>query len=326
MKNIHIFPTEKPSRLFYDISIDKLVLAPTAEVSKWFDNKHIYITSDEEIKEGEAVIHNFGMGYELEIPCDSDNLKSNTRSKIILTTDPDLIEDGVQAIDDDFIEWFVKNTSCEEVEVEKTFVTNSGLSYQEYAVLNSDFKVLEVVATIPQSSYKIGAVTKLDAYEYITDYRIIIPQEEPKYIEDKLELESRIINEVWDRDETPKQELPGIGGQTFEVKLNKDWFSKQETLEEAAARYDNISLPIPYGYVGAANDFINGAKWQKDRMYSEEDVLNFIQDIINEIETRKQNIISNAQNMTVHLLEGGCMAFESSQDVVKEKFEQFKKK
>jgi len=30
--------------------------------------------------------------------------------------------------------------------------------------------------------------------------------------------------------------------------------------------------------------------------------------------------------MTTHLLEGGCMAFESSQDVVKELFKQFKKK
>ena len=49
---------------------------------------------------------------------------------------------------------------------------------------------------------------------------------------------------------------------------------KQETLEEAAAFYGNISLPIPYGYVGSANDFINGAKWQQERMYSEEDLRN----------------------------------------------------
>ena len=49
---------------------------------------------------------------------------------------------------------------------------------------------------------------------------------------------------------------------------------KQETLEERAARYNNIKLPIPYGYVGAANDFINGAKWQSERMYSEEDLHN----------------------------------------------------
>jgi hypothetical protein len=38
--------------------------------------------------------------------------------KIILTTDnKDLIKDGVQAIDDTFLEWFVKNPSCERVEI-----------------------------------------------------------------------------------------------------------------------------------------------------------------------------------------------------------------
>ena len=37
---------------------------------------------------------------------------------IILTTDQDLIENGVQAIDDDFLEWFVENPSCERVKVE----------------------------------------------------------------------------------------------------------------------------------------------------------------------------------------------------------------
>jgi hypothetical protein len=38
-------------------------------------------------------------------------------SKIILTTDQNLIKERVQAINDEFLEWFVKNPSCEEVEV-----------------------------------------------------------------------------------------------------------------------------------------------------------------------------------------------------------------
>ena len=52
-------------------------------------------------------------------------------NKVILTTNKLLIKDGVQAIDDDFLEWFTQNSSCEFIEVEKTFVTNSGLGYQE---------------------------------------------------------------------------------------------------------------------------------------------------------------------------------------------------
>jgi hypothetical protein len=46
----------------------------------------------------------------------------------------------------------------------------------------------------------------------------------------------------------------------------------KETLEEDAASYGNIKHPIPYGYVGPANDFINGVKWQMERSYSEEDL------------------------------------------------------
>ena len=40
-------------------------------------------------------------------------------NKVILTTNKLLIKDGVQAIDDDFLEWFVAHPSCESVEVEK---------------------------------------------------------------------------------------------------------------------------------------------------------------------------------------------------------------
>jgi hypothetical protein len=47
-------------------------------------------------------------------------------------------------------------------------------------------------------------------------------------------------------------------------------------LEKAAASYGNINYPIPYGYIGTANDFINGAKWQEKRMYNEEEVLNIL--------------------------------------------------
>jgi hypothetical protein len=47
----------------------------------------------------------------------------NKPRKIILTTDGDLIKDGVQSIDDEFLEWFVKNPSCEEAKVEITEIS-----------------------------------------------------------------------------------------------------------------------------------------------------------------------------------------------------------
>ena len=49
---------------------------------------------------------------------------------------------------------------------------------------------------------------------------------------------------------------------------------EKETLEEASEKYAN-ELPEPYNY-GINSDkkkgFIEGAKWQQERMYSEEDM------------------------------------------------------
>ena len=119
MKNIHIIPTEKPSRLFK--SFGKLNIGDyiTKRENLQVTNQHIYITSDEEIKDGDWMIRgneqptlvtpnffwDFGVRY----------------YKIILTTDQDLIADGVQTIDDEFLEWFVNNPSCEEVEIKKRY-------------------------------------------------------------------------------------------------------------------------------------------------------------------------------------------------------------
>jgi len=48
----------------------------------------------------------------------SEVANKNKRPKIILTANKLLIKDGVQTIDDDFLQWFVKNPSCESVEID----------------------------------------------------------------------------------------------------------------------------------------------------------------------------------------------------------------
>ena len=124
MKNIHVLPTDKPSRLSI-LNSGKLNFGAEAMSSSNSKLQHIYITSDEEIKEGDWFIMS---GFILR-KCDYvDNymIIDTTQGKhffsvckkIILTTDQDLIKDGIQAIDDIFLEWFVENPSCEEVEIE----------------------------------------------------------------------------------------------------------------------------------------------------------------------------------------------------------------
>lgn len=76
---------------------------------------HIYVTSDEEIKAGDWFLDTVSNTVHKTIVSTG---VFNTRKKIILTTDQDLIKEGVQLIDDEFLEWFIKNPNCEEVEIE----------------------------------------------------------------------------------------------------------------------------------------------------------------------------------------------------------------
>jgi hypothetical protein len=115
MKNLHILPTDKPSRLFK--ANQKLFFDNINPSTKCITAQHIYITSDEEIK-----TEDWYLDTTVNVIFKNDKLFLNGTGykKIILTTDQDLIKEGVQAIDDEFLEWFVKNTSCEWVEVEDT--------------------------------------------------------------------------------------------------------------------------------------------------------------------------------------------------------------
>jgi hypothetical protein len=115
MQKLFLLPTEKPSRLMIDTIENKLYFQPilhekTANVL----TQNIYITSDEEIKEDD-----WGLSKLNEVILFGRSYNEKFYKKIILTTDQDLIADGVQAIDDEFLEWFVKNPSCEFVEIRK---------------------------------------------------------------------------------------------------------------------------------------------------------------------------------------------------------------
>jgi hypothetical protein len=114
MKNIHITPTDKLSKLLK--FANQLIFDKETEV-KDKRNQNIYITSDEEIKEEDYGLGKDGSIYKFDKTTTLYCVKMFDCKKIILTTDEDLIKDGVQAIDDEFLEWFVKNQSCEEIKV-----------------------------------------------------------------------------------------------------------------------------------------------------------------------------------------------------------------
>ena len=151
MKNIYLIPTDKPSRVYLIKSNNRLGLTSTnPEYMENFgsgtQNQNIYITSDEEITEMDWFYDLDTKYIKIKQSLNNSHLGFNGK-KIILTTDQDLIKDGVQVIDDEFLQWYVKNPSCDEVKVEIT----------------------EISCIIPN----FGDVDK---------YRIVIPKEEPKQI------------------------------------------------------------------------------------------------------------------------------------------------
>jgi hypothetical protein len=124
--------------------------------------------------------------------------------KIILTTDQDLIKDGVQAIDVEFLEWFVKNPSCESVKVE-------------------------------------GHIYK---GQDETEYKIIIPKEEPK----------QRLEKYSERFDNKENEL-------VEGVFNPENWGKRLVKEDADK-----------------DSFEDVTKYKKERMYSEEEVFNLCRD------------------------------------------------
>jgi hypothetical protein len=131
MKNIHVLPTDKPSRLYLHSNNELQLRTNIIRTSEDYlgTNQHICITNDEEIKDGDWCYDKV-----LNIVFQTDNRtnfdyvnQSDNVFKIILTTDQDLIKDGVQAIEDEFLEWFVQNPSCEFVPIITTTVNNESL-------------------------------------------------------------------------------------------------------------------------------------------------------------------------------------------------------
>lgn len=245
MKNIHVLPTDKLTK----ISISKKTNAMVYNKDKhdtlaWFINQNIYITSDGDINENDYIITKDGRLVEVSYLLSKD---IEGGSKVVLTTDQDLIKDGVQSIDDEFLKWFVKNPNCEESEVK---LKCCGAFY---------------------------GCSKCKS----TDYKIIIPKKEPKQeYQSECICDSKCRGFVNVKCKKSKQESLEDASlryhQTAYGNLIKE-LTEQESLEEAAHRmlsdYGIKSMGQSIGVLEVKKLMVNFAK-QQERMYSEEEVRN----------------------------------------------------
>ena len=260
MKNVHVLPTDKPSRLqltqegvYY--LIDKIGFYGTS------NPQHIYITSsDEEIKEGDWILDNILVNKN-PIKVTKELLEDGflkEDKKIILTTDQDLINDGVQAIDDEFLEWFVKNPSCEEVDLDTFSLGNKILFNVVFP--KEELNMIECYFTPRKDTSSATICSNCGQEKFLHT------------IGEGIKISTYIVNAK----EEPKQHLIDTMKRDEELGLYEE--PKQETLEEAAENrfgtdMDSIRGSNVYDLnADLKKGFIEGAKYQAERSYSKEDL------------------------------------------------------
>ena len=300
MKNIHILPTDEPSNLLLCIKdytehentpaehsdkVGNFVIGIGKYANtEFYQFNHIYITYDEEIKEDYVIAYCVVIKVMM---FDKDTLffingtkvKRNDCKKIILTTDPKLIADGVQPIFGDFLKWFVKNPSCDEVKVESFEVEDyiGGSGHTAYPTFHNEYKII-----IPKE--------KLYRLEYNNGTGIIGTEmslkEEPKQLTD-LEIAIKL-------EEIGKQE-------TFVDVAERLVKSHPDFEVEGMSEYQN----------GRFNGIIEGIRYQQERSYSDEEIRKFMKK--NEIE----ELILKDRYKTLSLLEDELPRFTKSKIYIK---------
>jgi hypothetical protein len=302
MKNIHVIPTDKPSKLYKRNDLNTFHLGDY-DVCRPDDtirtNQNIYITNGEEIKEG---IDQWYLDTFLNKPRNSSGSQyAEKQDVIILTTDQDLINDGVQAIDDGFLEWFVNNPSCEEVEVE-----NSSVVKEHIFDGSNDGEV-------------------------IWEYKIIIPKEEPKQeLLPDFKITKNIFDFVTDLSDTKKEEPVSFESfdkekseaiTTMGQKLVRELQSvlKKETLEEAAKKYAEGKSSVEVFQEAHIIDFNNGAKWQQENtsiyILDVDNVYAHIENGVVIIEKNDKSKISYSDDEVIKLLIKFNQEFQEVEDV-----------
>jgi hypothetical protein len=289
-------------------------------------NNNIYITSDEEIKEEgyvfwEGKVYKYREFMKMRTPVYTNYFS------IILTTDQDLIKDGVQPIPNDFLEWFVKNPNCEEVEIEK--------EYKHFTSELYDYKII-----IPKEEWKCcGAFYGCDKCEHKKELRGIPKGKIDMVVgKPKQSTKDRILYET---PESIKQKVRETANKLVKPKQEPKPFKDMQQLTEV----DFLNKSLKKG-IGVKREFvINTSKWNledfeetKDLTYyranAEEDYMKVpisVLRYISELEKRsysEEEVLELLQNFNQNAMEyikedeKSIMTFVT----LKKWFEQFKKK
>lgn len=129
MKNIYSTISDSPTRLS-NTHDGNLNLDDTRYLKDYIS---LYITSEDEIKDCYVLnIHTHEVYFVKGWYGCQPIVK-----KIILTTDQLLIDNDIQKIDEEFLQWYVINSDCEYAKLEKGFVdaTSYGYNFLDYQIV-----------------------------------------------------------------------------------------------------------------------------------------------------------------------------------------------
>jgi hypothetical protein len=308
MKNLFIIPTDKPSRFtfrkdckYYRFRKDEFVN------NNIYQNQNIYITSDEKFVRDEYVTDGIEVIKATPKLVNAQSLidRRNWR-KIILTTDSSLAPD-VYKIDDEFLEWFVENSSCEYIEVIKEYKDGYGNWYKyqdDFTFTVSPLIRHQIIIPKEESNpckdIVINDKVTIDVpfHEKHIRFENLTPEQAGYLIQVS---EFYQMNGVRRSALVPKEELincPKCRTTDFknchsvrcpmrkeELKLN--CFDCNKSLQDCTCMEDTINMDNKEtleeamnenGYHDQTNDtlwregVLFGVKWQQERMYSEEEV------------------------------------------------------
>jgi hypothetical protein len=161
-----------------DIKQQKLIMKNLYLIST-DTTQNIYITNSEQIILNDYITD----GYSVWKWKDDSSLLGI--KKVILTTDPTLIADNLQAIDDDFLEWFVKNPTCEEV-----FITD------DYEQVDQDNPVLRGSTNLVHK-YKIILKPKYTNQKLWDMAKVITKKQKAATEIDLSKVDWNMLEETW---------------------------------------------------------------------------------------------------------------------------------
>jgi hypothetical protein len=264
-KNIFVKATTEPSQVY--LIKEKNTLGLTSKNPESMEhygsgthNQHVYITNKESYAKGDWCIEiETEEVFKVEevkefsgiVRSATDTFVYDACVKIVLATDLKLVADGIKEINSDFLEWLVKNSSCDSVEVE-TYCPND---------CNG------CVEKCKNSFYKI------------------IPKEEPNY-----NMKKEILAEMMSKDEElgiyqePKKLKVMIVGdgmptkESLEEKLDKI-VSKESSKfwKESNDRFKNKEMPKQvkcydkYNQLLKEGDYVDVQKDGVHQIYKKED-------------------------------------------------------